>query len=80
MSVEFPQPTFRYDYQVDSQRAALRQWRDAEPGRQIPKKSSDRLLLATWNIANLGVQERRSKDYELIAEILGWFDLSPSRR
>jgi hypothetical protein len=38
-------------------------------------KSSGRLLVATWNIANLGVQERRDKDYQLIAEMVCWFDL-----
>jgi endonuclease/exonuclease/phosphatase family metal-dependent hydrolase len=41
----------------------------------MPPKQSDRVLIATWNIANLGVQERRDKDYQLLAEILGWFDL-----
>jgi hypothetical protein len=33
------------------------------------------LLVATWNVANLGVQERREKDYRLIAELVSWFDL-----
>jgi endonuclease/exonuclease/phosphatase family metal-dependent hydrolase len=33
------------------------------------------LLLATWNIANLGLQQRRDNDYKLIAEMLSWFDL-----
>lgn len=71
----FPKPPFDYDYQVEAQRSALRNWRDSEPGRQTPAKAANRLLLATWNIANLGVQERRVKDYALIAEILSWFDL-----
>lgn len=43
--------------------------------RQVPARSRDRLLLATWNIANLGLHERREEDHRLIAEILGWFDL-----
>jgi hypothetical protein len=43
--------------------------------REVPKRSRDRLLIATWNIANLGVQERRPSDYRLLAEICGWFDL-----
>jgi len=30
-----------------------------------------RLLVATWNIANLGLQERRDKDYRLIAGLAG---------
>jgi endonuclease/exonuclease/phosphatase family metal-dependent hydrolase len=71
----FPKPTFTYDYRLDAQLEALRRYRDTEPGRSIPAKSSDRLLLATWNVANLGVQERRPADYRLIAEVLSWFDL-----
>lgn len=30
----------------------------------------------TWNIANLGVQDRRAQDYRLIAEILSWSDIA----
>lgn len=71
----FPQPPFSYDYQVEAQRSALRDWRDNEPGRAIPERAANRLLLATWNVANLGVQRRRQKDYQLIAEIISWFDL-----
>lgn len=71
----FPKPTFAYQYDAADEIAALRQYRDEKPGRQIPRKRSDRLLLLTWNIANLGVQERRTEDYRLLAEIIGWFDL-----
>lgn len=71
----FPKPTFTYDYRLASQLAALRRYRDEAPGRQIPAKAADRLLLATWNVANLGVQERRPSDHGLIAEIIAWFDL-----
>ncbi len=34
------------------------------------------MLLASWNIANLGVQQRRTQDYRLIAELISWFDLT----
>ena len=68
----FPKPAFPFTYQVSTEIAALHRHRTT---RQIPKKSSARLLLATWNIANLGVQERRPTDYRLIAEMLKWFDL-----
>src|SRR5207249_10160861 len=44
-------------------------------GRQIPRKASDRVLIGTWNVANLGVQDRLDTDYALIAELIGWFDL-----
>lgn len=71
----FPKPSFEYNYQPAAQVNALRQYRDTKPGRQIPAKAADRLLLATWNIANLGVQERREQDCRLIAEMISWFDI-----
>ena len=68
----FPKPTFPYDYNLNAQVQGLQQHKIT---RAIPAKAPNRLLIATWNIANLGVQERRSKDRKLIAEILSWFDL-----
>ncbi len=72
----FEKPAFTYNYQLAAQIKALHKWREHKPGRQIPEKADDRLLLATWNIANLGLQERREKDYRLIAELVSWFDLT----
>lgn len=71
----FPKPTFAYEYDVNEQLQALRDYRDTKPGRAIPAKSVDRLLVATWNIANLGAQARRPKDYQLLAEVISWFDI-----
>src|SRR5262249_43506145 len=71
----FPKPSFTFNYDVDAERTALRHWRDTEPGRAIPAKAANRLLLATWNIANLGAQDRGAKDYALLAEVISWFDL-----
>lgn len=71
----FPKPKFAYSYQVASQVKALRHWRDHQPGRAIPPKGAGTLLLATWNIANLGLQDRRPSDLRLMAEIVSWFDL-----
>lgn len=71
----FPKPSFAYSYKVKDELKALRRYRDTEPGREIPKKAANRLLVATWNIANLGLQARRDEDYQIIAEIMGWFDL-----
>jgi endonuclease/exonuclease/phosphatase family metal-dependent hydrolase len=76
--VAFPKPPPPdYDYDVDHEIAALRSYHEQEgkADRAIPAKGKDRLLLATWNIANLGVQKRRPQDYRLIAEIISWFDL-----
>jgi endonuclease/exonuclease/phosphatase family metal-dependent hydrolase len=71
----FPKPSFTFDYDVDAERTALRNWRDSQPGRAIPTKDANRLLLATWNIANLGAQDRGPKDYALLGEVISWFDL-----
>ena len=71
----FPKPKFAYDFDVDEQIAALRAHESRAPGRAIPRKADDRLLVATWNIANLGLQERRPDDYRLLGEIVSWFDL-----
>jgi len=72
----FPRPV-DFNYQPDTEIQALRRYRDTEPGRDIPRKRSDRLLLATWNIANLGDsgQPRDDRDNRLIAEMISWFDV-----
>ncbi|MDQ4129791.1 MAG: endonuclease/exonuclease/phosphatase family protein, partial [Actinomycetota bacterium] len=72
-----PRPRIDYDYDLDHEVQALRDYpkRPDRSDRAIPPKRAGRLLLATWNIANLGLQKRRDKDYRLIAEILSWFDL-----
>jgi endonuclease/exonuclease/phosphatase family metal-dependent hydrolase len=71
----FPKPSFAYEYDPAAQIAALWDYRKNKPGRRIPKKTSKTLLVATWNIANLGVQDRLDSDYALIAEMVTWFDL-----
>lgn len=71
----FPRPKVAYEYDLQTERRALRAYRDEKHGREIPHRARDRLLLATWNIANLGVQQRSASDYALIAEIVSWFDL-----
>ena len=72
----FPKPKFTFTYDPKSEIQALRKWRDEKAGRAIPAKAADRLLVATWNIANLGAQERRKEDFALMAEIITWFDLA----
>jgi endonuclease/exonuclease/phosphatase family metal-dependent hydrolase len=78
--VEFPKPKFAFEYNAADEIVALRDLKDRIPAdlsksRHIPPKADDRLLLATWNIANLGLQDRREQDYRIIAEMLSWFDL-----
>jgi endonuclease/exonuclease/phosphatase family metal-dependent hydrolase len=71
----FPEPTFPYDYDLQTEVAAARKWRDEK--RKVPPRAQDRLLIATWNISNLGHpgQQRSDKDIRLIAELASWFDL-----
>jgi len=68
----FPKPDFAFDYNVADEVTRLRNHRKT---RDIPKREKGKLLAATWNIANLGAQERRDQDRSLIAEILSWFDI-----
>jgi endonuclease/exonuclease/phosphatase family metal-dependent hydrolase len=68
----FPKPKFQFNYTVAAEIAALRAHRTT---RAIPAKSNGRLMVATWNIANFGLQQRRDEDKQLIAEIISWFDL-----
>jgi endonuclease/exonuclease/phosphatase family metal-dependent hydrolase len=73
----FRKPRIDHPWDVDEEVAALRNY-STLPGKEdraIPPKAADRLLLATWNIANLGAQARRDKDHRLLAEVIGWFDL-----
>jgi endonuclease/exonuclease/phosphatase family metal-dependent hydrolase len=68
----FPKPSFNFSYDITSEIERLRAHKTA---RGIPLRTQDTVLVATWNIANLGAQERRDQDRSLIAEILSWFDL-----
>lgn len=68
----FPKPTFTYALDLSAERRRLRAHKQK---RSVPAKSEDQLLLATWNIANLGLQRRTADQYTLIAEMVGWFDL-----
>ena len=71
----FPQPTFQFSYNVQQEISNLRNFRDTKPGRSKPTKNNNHILIATWNIANLGLQNRKNTDYQLLAEIISWFDL-----
>jgi endonuclease/exonuclease/phosphatase family metal-dependent hydrolase len=70
--VAFPKPNYTFNFNVQDEIDALLIHKQT---RNIPVKSPDKLLIATWNIANLGMHQRTSDHYQLIAEILSWFDL-----
>lgn len=69
---DFPKPKFRFQYSVAAEAQTLRQHKQT---RGVPDKTQNTVLVATWNIANLGTQDRRDQDHRLIAEILSWFDV-----
>lgn len=71
----FEKPSFSYNYHVGAQITALQSHEAHASERAIPNRSSTRHRVASWNIANLGLQDRRAKDYQLIAELVCWFDL-----
>jgi hypothetical protein len=50
---------------------------ESDKGRLLAGKAPDRLLIGTWNVANLGHpgQPRTDDDYGVIVELLSWFDL-----
>jgi len=75
--VAFPKPDVAFSFDVGKEIQRLRDYpaQEGKEDRTVPRKSQDHLLLATWNIANLGVQARREQDYQLIAEMINWFDL-----
>jgi hypothetical protein len=71
----FSKPSFSYECEGDAQLKTVGKYEATGPGRDIPDKAPDNLLLATWNVANLGLQERRAEDCQLSAEIVSWFDV-----
>jgi hypothetical protein len=71
MAVGFPMP-FEFPYDVDEECAHFDEF-FVERG--IPDKGADEIDLASWNIANLGLQPRRSGELRLIAHILSHFDI-----
>jgi hypothetical protein len=68
----FPKPKFAYTVDVNAEIARLRAHKQE---RVVPKKSANRLLLATWNIANFGEHQREDEHPQLITEVLSWFDV-----
>ncbi|MBP0905641.1 endonuclease/exonuclease/phosphatase family protein [Mariniflexile gromovii] len=68
----FPKPNFVYNFDIHAEIQNLKKHKNK---RHIPEKTDGKLLIATWNIANLGLQKRWNEHYKLIAEIISWFDI-----
>lgn len=71
----FPKPTIAYKVDVAKEIKNLALYKKNKPDRKIPAKKKNKLLIATWNIANLGTQKREKEHYKIIAEMLCWFDI-----
>jgi len=71
----FPKPTIAYKVDVTKEIKNIALYQKNKPDRKIPAKKKNKLLLATWNIANLGTQKREAEHYKIIAEMLKWFDI-----
>lgn len=71
----FPKPKFTHTVNLSKEIKALRKYRDSKDDLKIPASTSKNLLVATWNIANLGAQDREDAHLKIIAEILSWFDI-----
>ena len=68
----FPKPKFVFNFSVDEEVANLQ---SHKVKREVPNKSNDKLLIASWNIANLGLQKRWNEHYQLLAEVISWYDI-----
>jgi exonuclease III len=71
----FPKPTFAHTVDLPKEIQALRAYRDSKPELKIPGPTTKTLRIATWNIANLGEQDREDAHLKIIAEIVSWFDI-----
>jgi endonuclease/exonuclease/phosphatase family metal-dependent hydrolase len=71
----FPKPTLSHTVNLSKEINALRTYRDSDPDIKIPAAKQKTLRIATWNIANLGEQDREDAHLKIIAEIISWFDL-----
>ena len=63
----FRKPKPAYNYKIQTEKEAVDDWFRV---RKVPRSKRGHLLLASWNIANLGSQKRTDKDLELIAHML----------
>ena len=74
-----PKPEHHYDAAAEiGNLLAHRDATHSDPAnsRNIPAPGQQgAVLIASWNIANLGVHKRRDIDFRVIAEMLSWFEL-----
>jgi len=72
MAIPFKSPIPKHVYNSSKEKSAITRHFTK---RDVPKSKNNRLLLASWNIANLGAQGRTPNARKLIAHIMKRFDL-----
>ena len=72
MSIPFKSPKPRHRYIIAKEKAAITRHFTR---RAVPQPQAGRLLLGSWNIANLGAQRRTAGALELVTHILKRFEL-----
>lgn len=72
MSIPFKKPVPGHRFIIDDEIDSLKRHFQK---RNVPDKTAGRLLMASWNIANLGAQGRTSGALQIIADIMKHFEL-----
>lgn len=72
MAIPFKNPDPSFKFNVSKEKSALTR---LFTKRGVPKPAKGKLLLASWNVANIGAQGRKDHDFEIIAHIMKRFDL-----
>lgn len=72
MAIPFAEPSPELRFKTTSEISALD---DHFAKRKVPQSKDGRLLLASWNIANLGAQDRPKRSLDVISHLLARFDL-----
>jgi endonuclease/exonuclease/phosphatase family metal-dependent hydrolase len=67
-------PDFSFSFVFENERKSLEKHRFLED-RRVPERSSDNLIIASWNLTNFGLQKREKDHIKLIAEIMKPFDV-----
>lgn len=67
-------PSFAYSFDVQEQINNLEAHRKST-GREIPRRKSTNLLIASWNLTNFGLQKRQKRHLKLMAEVIRPFDV-----
>ena len=65
-------PSFPYSFDVNKQIDLINAHKKH---RGIPEATDENIIVATWNLTNFGVQERKSEHLKLMAEIIKDFDV-----